>query len=138
MPTTPFYNLLKKLHDEDLIVGDVITNNVDGFVSRVGLQEKFVRVYETNKRMPDIIFDDRAISYINIGVHADRRLIHQGARTKGLNMFYVDLQGFEQDGGIIKPYPLEAPQTGDVVFQMTTQKFAKQMNEHYGFKDNPR
>lgn len=68
------------MHDEGLIVGNVITNNVDGFVSRVGLQERYVRIYETNSKMPDIKFDPRAKSYLNIGVHADRRLIHQGAR----------------------------------------------------------
>ena len=82
LPTTPFYRLLKRIHDDGLIVGDIITNNVDGFVSRVGLQERYVRIYETNSKMPNIKFDPRAKSYLNIGVHADRRLIHQGAREQ--------------------------------------------------------
>ncbi|MET8298096.1 hypothetical protein ABZW02_29200 [Streptomyces sp. NPDC005180] len=41
------------------------------------------------------------------------------ARAAGLEVFLVDPEGFPRPDGSWFPYPLEAPQTGDVVVRQT-------------------
>lgn len=54
-----------------------------------------------------------------IGLHADRRWVARRARAAGRKVFLVDPAGFPRSDGSWFDYPLEAPQTGDVVVRQT-------------------
>jgi hypothetical protein len=115
---TSFLLGLKKLHDEGLIVGDIITNNYDGLAARVGLKEKYVRRFDDNHIFPRINFHPKARSLLVVGCHADRRHIQAAARTKGLKVIYIDPEGFYEDDGFTE-YPIEGPQSCDMLYRRT-------------------
>ncbi|MFD7378394.1 hypothetical protein ACFY13_50180 [Streptomyces mirabilis] len=54
-----------------------------------------------------------------VGLHADRRHVAKRARAAGLKVFHVDPEGFRRPDGSWFEYPLEAPQTGDIVVRAT-------------------
>ncbi|MGW1784587.1 hypothetical protein ACWCQQ_36570 [Streptomyces sp. NPDC002143] len=54
-----------------------------------------------------------------VGLHADRRHVAKRARAAGLTVFHADPEGFRRPDGSWFAYPLEAPQTGDVVVRAT-------------------
>ena len=124
---TPFYSLLKKLHNEGIVVGDIITNNLDGFCNLVGLSERNIRKYDKETlKTPVGEFDPRAKSLLIVGSHADRRHIAKAARNEGLKVIHVDPEGFTDEKGNFKPYPLEGPQTEDIHIKMTAQQFTNE------------
>jgi len=95
---------LKKLADAGLLIGPVMTNNFDGLLQRVGLDELYLRRYDQD--IPPVEFDPRARGLLVIGSHADRRRVQRRARERGLKVFFVDPEGF-WDGDSFIPYPLE-------------------------------
>lgn len=125
---TNFYHTLKRMHDNGYFVGPIITNNFDGLVSRIGLQEMYVRRYDESHIVPKIKFHPKAKSLIVIGSHADRRRIQCAARRAGLKVIYVNPEGyFEADKFISSP--IEAAQDEDFLFRITADEFAKRIKD---------
>lgn len=113
---TRFHLLLKELYENGSVVGPIITNNFDGLVCRLGLQELYVRRYDESHIIPDVEFHPAAKSLIVVGSHADRRRIQHAAREKGLPVAYIDPEGYQERGGF-RPYLLESPQDNDFLFR---------------------
>lgn len=111
-----FYKILKFLYDKNFIVGPIITNNFDGLIRQVGLNELYVRRYSDNI-FPNVDFHKDAKSLIVVGSHADRRRIQKNAREKGLKVIYIDPEGYWNKKGFFVPYPLESPQDNDIIIK---------------------
>lgn len=111
---TPALMALKALADRGHFIGPVITNNFDVLTARAGLPECFVRRYD--QRIPDVPFLPDARSLLVVGNHADRRAVQARARQRGMKLFYLDPEGFWLNGQF-SPYPLESPQTNDILCQ---------------------
>lgn len=125
---TNFYCTIREMFDKGLIVGPIITNNFDGLASRMGLRETFVRRYDETHVIPKIKFHPKAKSLFVVGSHADRRRIQHAARDEGLQVVYVDPEGY-CDGKEFTEYPLESPQDCDILFRVTANEFAKKVRE---------
>lgn len=119
---TSFYSVLGKLFSCGQLVGPVITNNFDGLHLKLGLNELYVRKYEESKIVPKINFDSRAHSLLVVGSHADRRFIQESARQRGLQVIYIDPEGWLIENEFF-PYPLESPQDQDIIFKKTASEF---------------
>ncbi|MEK7066378.1 MAG: hypothetical protein AAB965_02275 [Patescibacteria group bacterium] len=128
---TDFYLLLGELHREGKLVGPIITNNFDGLSSCVGLTERYVRKYSEQHITPHIDFDPGAKSLLVIGEHADRRRIHHSAREQGLNVIYIDPEGYGTESGFIS-YPLESAQDRDFLIKMTAAEFTEKWRKTFG------
>lgn len=115
---TLFYKVLAELHNRGSIVGPVFTNNFDGLCLGIGLEEYCLRQYDTIGVYPPVFFHPQAKSLIVIGSHADRRTIQAQARKQGLQIIFIDPEGYN-DG---TPYPLESPQDNDILVQMPAVK----------------
>jgi len=126
---TPFYHLLTRLQNRKLLVGPVITNNFDGLISRAGLSETFIGDYDFY-HPPTIEFHPDAKSLIVVGAHADRRRILSQARKEGLQVIYVNPEGYHHHDGSFTSYPLEGPKTCDIVIRMTANQFAQQLENY--------
>nr|WP_203598460.1 hypothetical protein [Streptomyces sp. SID7909] len=113
---TPAMRALKELKDAGHLVGPVITNNFDVLAARAGLDECFMRRYD--QAVPDVEWVDGAKALLVVGLHADRRKVQARARERGMQVVYLDPEGFWHDGGFM-PYPLEGPQDGDLVCRAT-------------------
>lgn len=124
-----FYLGLKSLFDQNKAVGKVITNNFDGLVSLIGLEEHFVRRYEDVHIVPKIDFDSRAKALLVIGNHADRRLVQQAARNRGLTVIYVDPEYYFGEDGQKVPYPLESLQAQDLLIPLEAGAFAQALHD---------
>jgi hypothetical protein len=114
---TPAMRALAQLAREGYVTGPVITNNFDVLATRAGLDECCVRRYD--EIIPDVPLVPEAKALLVIGSHADRRAVQARARHAGKKIFYLDPEGFCDNGGRFAPYPLEAPQTGDWVCRQT-------------------
>jgi hypothetical protein len=101
---------LKQLAELGHITGPVMTNNVDALIARAGLAALNLRRYDQD--IPDVDFDSRAKSLLVIGSHADRRRVQRRARQLGLAVFFVDPEGYWENG-VFTPYPLEGTRPGD-------------------------
>ncbi len=120
---TVFYHAIRKLFDRGLLVGPVITNNFDCLCAEMGLEETSLRRYDTEpyfqmmRSAPgkSIEFDPRAKSLLVVGVHADRRLAQMVARERGMTVLYVDPETYRDPAGRMMRYPVEAPQSGDMI-----------------------
>ncbi len=120
---TVFYHAIRELFDRQLLVGPVITNNFDCLCAEMGLEEMSLRRYDTEpyfqmmRAAPgkSIEFDPRARTLLVVGVHADRRLAQMVARERGMTVAYVDPESYRDPAGRLMHYPVEAPQTGDVI-----------------------
>ncbi|MCX5129423.1 hypothetical protein [Streptomyces sp. NBC_00347] len=114
---TPALHALKRMEEAGLLVGPFITNNFDALGARAGFEEQFMRRYD--QRIPPLPLHPDAKALVVIGLHADRRWVAKRARAAGLQVFLVDPEGFRRPDGSWFAYPLEAPQTGDVVVRQT-------------------
>ena len=120
---TVFYHAIRDLFDRGMLVGPVITNNFDCLCAEMGLEETSLRRYDTEpyfqmmRASPgkSIDFDPRAKSLLVVGVHADRRLAQMVARERGLTVLYVDPETYRDPAGRLMRYPVEAPQSGDLI-----------------------
>jgi uncharacterized membrane protein len=124
-----FYTVLAELYKNTTAVGDVITNNFDGMVSLVGLSERYVRKYEDSDIVPQVEFDNAAKSLLVVGSHADRRLVQEAARRKGLKIIYVDPEHYTDTNGNELDYPLETLKNEDILLQMKASEFAEKCKE---------
>ncbi len=122
-PVTPFYSMLGRMLENGQVLDPLINNNFDGLAKLVGFNELYIRRYETSKWIPDISFNPKANSLLVVGSHADRRLVRVHARSAGLQIIYVDPEGYYKDGEFT-PYPLEALDAADILVRMTAEEFA--------------
>lgn len=106
--------------------GIPLSNNFDGLVHCVGLTELFVRRYDESHVMPNITFHQKAKSLIVVGSHADRRRIQHAAREAGLQVVYVDPEGYRESDGFTD-YPLESPQDNDFLFRCSASEFIERI-----------
>ncbi|MFD9515049.1 cysteine hydrolase family protein [Streptomyces mirabilis] len=114
---TPALHALKRMETAGWMVQPFITNNFDALGARAGFQEEFMRRYD--QRIPPVTCHPDAKALLVVGLHADRRNVAKRARPAGLKVFHVDPGGFRRPDGSWFEYPLEAPQTGDIVVRAT-------------------
>ncbi|MEQ1864875.1 MAG: hypothetical protein ABL996_09500 [Micropepsaceae bacterium] len=107
---------MRALKESGRIVGPIMTNNFDGLAHRAGLPERFLRRYD--EITPTIEFDDQAKALLVIGSHADRRRVQARARAQGLQVVFLDPEGYSI-GGRFSPYPLEGAKDGDMLCRKT-------------------
>ncbi|WP_439080518.1 hypothetical protein [Streptomyces sp. WL006] len=72
-----------------------------------------------DQAVPDVEWVDGAQALLVVGLHADRRKVQARARARGMQVVYLDPEGFWRHGQFM-PYPLEGPQDGDLVCRATT------------------
>lgn len=113
---TRAHNALLALRKAGYMLGPVMTNNFDGLMHRVGLEEKFLRRYD--EAIPPLEFNQEAKSLLVIGSHADRRRVQARARARGLPVVYLDPEGYWVSGRFV-PYPLEGPRNVDLLCRNT-------------------
>lgn len=116
--TTPAYDIFGEMFKRGYFKGTVLNNNFDRLVKRYGLDEIILRIYDKNTYLPKVNFSKDVKSLICIGTHADRRQVQKQAREQGLQIIYIDPEGFYNQNGF-EPYPIEAPQTGDLILKTT-------------------
>ncbi|OIO50099.1 MAG: hypothetical protein AUJ43_02510 [Parcubacteria group bacterium CG1_02_44_31] len=129
-----FHYMLKALYDKGNIVGPIITNDYDGLPFLLGMDELFVRKLAASRRCEIQGFDPRARSLLVVGEHADRRRIQHAARERGLQVIYVDPEGYQTQDGFER-YPLESPQDKDILFRMSAKSFGEAINKVF-FNDS--
>jgi hypothetical protein len=111
---TSFFEDVKRLVDKGLVLTPVFNNNFDGLLPSMGIPEHYLREHDSEGVYPDYDFPSEARSLIVCGSHADRRYVQKSAREKGLQIIYIDPEGYEKDGRF-ETYPLESPQDNDIV-----------------------
>jgi len=132
---TPLHNTMKNLFKIGALTGKIITNNFDGLIDRIGLNEKYIRKFKECLQ-PDVSFEKDAKSLLVIGSHADRRGIQRKARKAGKKIIFVDPEWFGGRYGF--EYPLEAPQDTDFVWNTTATNFTAKMSEYFEIRNlNP-
>lgn len=90
--------------------------NLRHFISSyIDLKEKYVRRFEEFQIVPEIEFHPDARSLLVVGAHADRRRVEKQAREKGLQVIYVDPEGYLNPSGATIPYPPESVQDSDLL-----------------------
>lgn len=128
---TEFYVLFGKMLKTGKALNPLINNNFDSLAKLVGFDELYIRRYETSTWIPDIQFDPRAKSLLVVGSHADRRLVRVHAREAGLQVIYVNPEGYYKDGKFTS-YPLEALDANDILIRMTAAEFAENLSKILG------
>ena len=110
-PSAAHYDL-KTLFDRRYLIGPAMTNNFDSLLNRVGIEELYLRRYDQD--VPPVSFHPAARALLVIGSHADRRRVQRRARAHGMPVFFIDPEGFWEDGTFI-PYPLEGTRHDDIL-----------------------
>lgn len=129
-PTTDFYQLVKRLYDGGVVLPPIFTNNYDGLIADLKMDEMYLRKFDDSHLFPEVTFDKRAKALVVVGSHADRRKLQEKARVQGLQVIYVDPQRYKDDtSGDAYSYGLEAPQDSDILLNMTAQNFADKFGD---------
>lgn len=123
---TKFYFKLKQLIEEKKVFEPIFNNNFDGLSKSLDIDELCLRQYDSSGEYPNYSFCPEAKSLIVIGSHADRRGCQAAARKAGLQIIFIDPEGYFNNGSFIS-YPLEAPQDNDLVLSLTADDFASQL-----------
>ncbi|MFH1863445.1 MAG: hypothetical protein ABIJ85_00840 [bacterium] len=89
----------------------------------MNLKERYIRRFDEPQLFPEIDFHSDARSLLVVGAHADRRKVEKSARDRGLQVIYVDPEGYRDKNGRFISYPLESPQDADILIRMTAQQF---------------
>ncbi len=119
-----FYMLLKKGIEKGVFLQPIITNNYDNILKLHNIKINTIRRFD-EKKVDTFRFHPKAKSLLVIGVHADRRNIHDLARKSGLKVIFVDPEVYLESSGRQTKYQLESPQDGDLIFNLTASEFAK-------------
>jgi hypothetical protein len=127
-PVGQFYYDLRSLIDLGQILEPVITNNFDGIPLSVGIKDFYLRDYDRTGIYPNIPIHPEAKSLIVIGSHADRRGAQQCARKAGLQIIFIDTEGYQTENGFVA-YPLEAPQDEDIVIKASAEEAIRRLHE---------
>lgn len=109
---TQAHRVLRKLSDHRALLMPVITNNFDGLHTRMGMDECYIRRYDED--VPDVPIHPNTKALLVIGSHADRRKVQARFRERGLPIFFLDPEGFCEDGRFV-PYPIEGAQDDDYI-----------------------
>lgn len=109
---TQAHLVLHELAQRRMLLTPIITNNFDGLPARVGLEECYIRRYDED--VPEVPIHPETRSLVVIGSHADRRKVQARFRERGLPVFFLDPEGFLEDGRFT-PYPIEGARDGDFV-----------------------
>ena len=128
-----YYEKFKKLYEKGVFKGVVLNNNFDRILKRMGIEEYILRIYDKNKYLPKIKFDQDAKSLICIGTHADRRQVQKQAREQGKKIIYIDPEGF-YNKNIFEPYPIEGPKDDDYILKMTFEEAIDLMEKAFLYK----
>ena len=128
IPTQTHWNL-KALAEAGFLVGPVMTNNFDGLLGRVGLDELYLRRYDQD--VPPVAFDPRAKALVVIGSHADRRRVQHRARANGMKIFFIDPEGY-WEGGAFMHYPLEGIRSNDFLCRQPAAAAVGWLASHLG------
>jgi hypothetical protein len=115
---TNFYYTLKSLIESGLVMEPIFNNNFDGLSKTLDINELCLRKYDSLGKYPDYSFSSKAKSLIVIGSHADRRGCQQAARRAGLQIIYIDPEGYLSEDGNFISYPLESPQDNDLIVNL--------------------
>ena len=124
------YHVFADLYKSGVFCGTVLNNNFDRLVKRFDIDEFILRIYEKDDYLPEIKFDENAKSLICIGTHADRRQVQKQAREAGKKVIFIDPEGFYTENGF-EPYPIEAPQTGDLILKTTFEDAMNMFSKKY-------
>lgn len=122
-PTSFHYNL-KRMYDKKLFTMKLFNNNFDRLCKRIGLDEDILRVYNIENYFPKVTFDKDVKALLCIGSHADRRFIQKQAREQGLQIIYVDPEGFNDDGDFFN-YEIEGAKDNDYILKMKASEFSR-------------
>jgi hypothetical protein len=106
------HRILQELSSRRMLLTPIIANNFDGLPERVGLEECYIRRYD--EAIPDVPIHPGTKALLVIGSHADRRKVQARFRERGLPIFFLDPEGFE-DRGRFMPYLIEGAREGDFV-----------------------
>lgn len=109
---TQAHRVLQELADRRMLLTPIITNNFDGLPTRVGLDECYIRRYDED--VPEVPIYPEAKALLVIGSHADRRKVQARFRERGLPIFFLDPEGFHEEGQFV-PYPIEGARGGDFI-----------------------
>ena len=110
-PSEPHRDL-KALAENGALIGPVMTNNVDCLLRCAGLEELHLRRYDQD--VPHVDFDPRARALLVIGSHADRRRVQRRARARGMQIVFLDPEGYWEDGRFTS-YPVEGTRAHDLL-----------------------
>jgi len=108
---TQAHRVLQELASRRMLLTP-ITNNFDGLHARVGLDECYIRRYDED--VPDVPIHPETKALLVIGSHADRRKVQARFRERGLPIFFLDPEGFHEEGRFV-PYPIEGARDGDYI-----------------------
>lgn len=125
------HKAFKLLSQHKYLVEPIMTNNFDGLAHRAGLSELFLRRYD--ETIPAVSFQKEAQSLLVIGSHADRRRVQARARSQGLQVVFLDPEGYYIDNEFIA-YPLEGPQDQDFICQQPATKGLTSLCEILGIQ----
>lgn len=109
---TRAHRALHALQKAGYLLTPVFTNNFDGLTHRVGLTERFLRRYD--ETVPHVDFSPAAKALLVVGSHADRRRVQARARQRGLQVVFLDTEGYTVGSRFIA-YPLEGPRSADIL-----------------------
>lgn len=110
-PSAPHRDL-KALAESGSLTGPVMTNNVDCLLRCAGLKELHLRRYDQD--IPHVDFDPHARALLVIGSHADRRRVQSRARSRGMQIVFLDPEGYWEDGRFTS-YPVEGTRAHDLL-----------------------
>jgi hypothetical protein len=105
---------LKALAESGSLTGPVMTNNVDCLLRCAGLEELHLRRYDQD--VPHVDFDPCARALLVIGSHADRRRVQRRARAHGMQIVFLDPEGYWEDGRFTS-YPVEGTRAHDLLYR---------------------
>ena len=115
-----FYDVLAQLKNKGMLIEPVFTNNFDGLVRSVGVEE--FPLFGFEKVYPQIDF--KADTLLVIGSHADRRKVREQARKAGMKIIYIDPEVLNGSA-----YLLEDPQDEDMLVKATALEFAEEAKQ---------
>lgn len=123
---TEGYKDFGELYKKGYFKGIVFNNNFDRIVKRMDIPEKILRIYDINKYIADVTFEDDVKSLICMGCHADRRQVERQARAKGLKIIFIDPEGYQTKDGF-EQYLIEGPKDDDIIVNLTFEQAMKEL-----------
>ena len=85
---TGAHRILADLIAQGVVIAPVLSHNFDSLLERAGIPT--VRLRRFDLIIPPVSFSSRARGHLVIGSHADRRLVRQRARHRGIVVYFID------------------------------------------------
>lgn len=105
---------IKQLYDLSVFRGDILSNNFDGVLRRLGINDYCMRTYNYESLYPQVKFADGIKSLIVLGSHADRRKIQEKARELGIKIIYINPEGYFENG-VFRTKKVESLKDTDII-----------------------